>query len=184
MKKLLSIILLTIAVLTIVQSRPVLAADLETGAKIFSAILILPFKTQALAGPKSSTPISGKDFIVSGVEKAARGELQQAIEDFTQAIALDSNLVVAYSNRCFVYIQLEDYQHATEDCTQALQRNPKNAEAYLNRGVAHYRQGRYQAAVADYNQLITQLNPVDHRAYYNRGLVRFEQKDYQGAIAD
>lgn len=150
---------------------------------IVIAILILPITGQVFATPISSPQISAEDFFLLGVNNTSLGNLKQAVENFTKAIALDANMSAAYSNRCLVYMQLGDYQQAQEDCTKSLQLNPKNTEVYLNRGLAYQRQKQYQAAIADYNQAI-QLKPHDLRGYYNRGLTHFELQNYQQALFD
>jgi tetratricopeptide (TPR) repeat protein len=150
---------------------------------IVIALFILPIKGQAFAKAISIPQISSQDFFVLGVNNTKLGHFKQAVENFTQAIALDANLSAAYSNRCLVYMQLGDYQQAQADCTQALQLDPKNAEVYLNRGLAYQRQQQYQAAIADYNQVI-KLKPHDLRGYYNRGLTYFDLQNYQQSLLD
>lgn len=152
---------------------------------IVIAILILPINGQAFAAPASipKISVSAQDFFLLGVNNTSLGNLKQAVENFTQAIALDANMPAAYSNRCLVYMQLGDYQQAQEDCTKSLQLNPKNTEVYLNRGLVYQRQKQYQAAIWDYNQVI-ELKPHDLRGYYNRGLTYFELQNYQQALFD
>ncbi|MCC5663298.1 tetratricopeptide repeat protein [Nostoc sp. CHAB 5784] len=104
------------------------------------------------------TPITGADFLELGIDKMRRGNYQEAIENFNQAMptavnyALEKDFAVAYSDRCLAYLQLQDYHQAVTDCTQAINFAPDNSEAYLNLGVAHYRQGDYAAAIVDLNR--------------------------------
>lgn len=111
------------------------------------------------------------------------GAYQTAVNQFTEAIAVDANYAAAYSDRCLAYIYLEDYPAAITDCTHALELNPRDTEAYLNRGLAYQRLGQAAAALADYDYLL-QLRPHDFRAYYNRGLVQANQQAYREAIVD
>ncbi|MGC1393328.1 MAG: tetratricopeptide repeat protein, partial [Coleofasciculaceae cyanobacterium] len=114
------------------------------------AVFFMPVTTiPALAAVIPITQISAKDFLKLGVENTSRGEFEQAIINFSQAIKLDVKMAAAYSNRCLVYNQMEEYQRAIIDCTQAMQLNPDKIESYLNRGLAYYRQGNYQEAIAD-----------------------------------
>jgi tetratricopeptide (TPR) repeat protein len=149
------------------------------------ALVLIIWLSAAKAQAASVTlmPMSTTEFFKLGVEETQSNNYEQAITNFTEAIALDDKFAAAYSNRCLVYIQLGKYTKAAEDCTAALQFNPDNREAYLNRGLAYYRLGNYQAAISDYNQVIEHSRD-DFRAYYNRGLARFELKDYERAIAD
>lgn len=147
------------------------------------AIGLLPITEQAKALAYNVTPLSAIEFFDLGVDKLKYRNYHQALGDFTQAIERDANFAAAYSNRCLVYLHLNEPAKSIEDCTAALQLNPDNTEAYLNRGLAYYRQGNYPAAISEYNQVI-ERQPNDLRAYYNRGLARFDLKDYEGAIAD
>ncbi|CAN1209161.1 tetratricopeptide repeat protein [Tumidithrix helvetica PCC 7403] len=117
------------------------------------------------------------------VEQMQLGNYQAAIAGFNHAIALETNLSAAYSNRCLAYLQTAQYQNAVVDCTQAQKINPQNPEAYLNRGLSYYRLKRYEKAIADYDRLL-QLIPSDFRAAYNRGLAKFELGHYREAISD
>ncbi len=89
------------------------------------------------------------DFFNLGVEEAQSGKYEEALVDFTHAIEQDITWDGTYSNRCLVYLQLENYTKAIEDCTAALKLNPNNIEAYLNRGLAYYRMGNYPEAIAE-----------------------------------
>ncbi len=98
------------------------------------------------------TQITAINFLELGVHKMRRGNYQEAIESFNQAIEVEKDFAVAYSDRCLAYLQLQDYHQAIADCTQAINFAPNDSEAYLNRGLALYRQGDYSGAIVDYNR--------------------------------
>ena len=124
------------------------------------------------------------DIFNSGLDQIRQQNYQQALPDFTQVIDRQDNLLgAAYSNRCLVNLQLENYSAAEADCNNAIQYNSDNVEAYLNLGLAYYRQQKYPQAIAQYQQVI-QRDHHDYRGYYNRGLAHFDLEDYQSAIAD
>ncbi|MDZ8064139.1 MAG: tetratricopeptide repeat protein [Nostoc sp. DedQUE08] len=153
---------------------------------IFSIIIAFPLTFLTLpahSSPILITQIIAGDFLELGVDKMRRGDYQEAIENFNQAIELKKDLAVAYSDRCLAYLQLQDYHQAIADCTQAINFAPDNFEAYLNRGVARYRQGDYPAAIVDHNRAVT-LKPSDFRAYYNRALARAGDGKDSEAILD
>lgn len=155
--------------------------------RLFLSVLIALFLSfypiSAYSLPLTITPITANEFWKLGVIKIQRGDYQEAIEQFNQALQLQENLALAYSDRCFAYLQLQDYHHAIADCTQALNFAPQNFETYLLRGLAHYRQGNDPQAIADYNQAIA-LKPDDFRAYYNRGLAYAGTKNYSQALTN
>ena len=124
------------------------------------------------------------DIFNSALDHIHQQNYQQALVNFTQVINRQDNLVgAAYSNRCLVNLQLENYSAAEVDCTNAIQHNSDNIEAYLNLGLTYYRQGEYDQAIAQYQEVI-QRDSEDYRAYYNRGLAHFAVEDYQQAITD
>ena len=124
------------------------------------------------------------DIFNSGLDHVQQENYQQALVNFTQVINRQDNLVgAAYSNRCLVNLQLQNYSAAEFDCTTALQHNSDNIEAYLNLGLTYYRQGEYDQAIAQYQQVI-QRDGEDYRAYYNQGLADFAMEDYPQAITD
>ncbi|AFZ34220.1 Tetratricopeptide TPR_1 repeat-containing protein [Stanieria cyanosphaera PCC 7437] len=124
------------------------------------------------------------DFFNYGLENVRQQNYQEALSNFTKVINLNSYLVhAAYSNRCLVNLQLNNYDAAKSDCAIALQRNPDNLEALLNLGLIYVQLKDYSAAIAQYQQIINR-NDHDYRAYYNRGLAYFAMQDYQQAVAD
>lgn len=124
------------------------------------------------------------DIFNSGIDHVRQQNYEQAVVDFTQIIHRQDKLVgAAYSNRCLVNLQLQNYFAAEADCTTAIQYNSENIEAYLNLGLAYYRREEYDKAIAQYQQVI-QRDRHEHRAYYNQGLAHFALSDYQHAVAD
>ncbi|MEM6349093.1 MAG: tetratricopeptide repeat protein, partial [Bacteroidota bacterium] len=118
-----------------------------------------------------------------GVENIRQENFQQALEDFTQIIERQENLVdAAYSNRCLVNLQLQHNAAAQMDCLETIKYNSHNLEAHLNLGLAYYRLGEYEPALYQYQQVI-QGDQRDYRAYYNSGLVYLALNQYSKAIA-
>ncbi len=147
---------------------------------VFVCAFLAPSANSSLL---AETQITARDFFKLGVNEMHKDSYQKAIENFSLAIQMQSDFIVAYSNRCLAYLQIQDYHQAIADCTQALNLAPDNVEAYLNRGLAQYRKGNYLDALADYNQVIA-LKPDDFRAYYNRGIALAGDGNYSQAIID
>lgn len=124
-----------------------------------------------------------EDLLIQGEEKYKKGDLQGAIEDFSQAIVLNPNYAEAYYNRGTVRYVLGDNQGAIADYNEVLRINPNLFQAYVNRGNARDDSGDSQGAIADYNEAL-RINPSDSKAYYNRGVTRSRLGDMQAAIAD
>ena len=118
-----------------------------------------------------------------GVAYHAKGDYDRAINDYTQAIALDPNYAVAYNNRGLAYTSNDNNDRAINDYTQAIMLDPRYAQAYTNRGVAYHAKGDYDRAISDYTQAIS-LNPRYVKAYIDRGAAYQVKGDYDLAIVD
>ncbi|MEA5556641.1 tetratricopeptide repeat protein [Nodularia spumigena] len=118
-----------------------------------------------------------------GLKKYQAGNYQAAVENFTQAIALDSENYSAYNKRGNAFYQLGDYQQAKADTTKAIELNPQNANAYYDRGFALYELGKYKEAISDYTKAI-ELNSGNAYAYYGRGLALVQMQENRDANED
>ncbi|MDR1129288.1 MAG: tetratricopeptide repeat protein, partial [Treponema sp.] len=79
-----------------------------------------------------------------------KGGYDEAIADYSEAIALGYDLAVVYERRGDVYFENDDYGKAIEDYTQAATLDPSLASAYLSRGDVYFRKDDYGRALADY----------------------------------
>jgi tetratricopeptide (TPR) repeat protein len=93
----------------------------------------------------------------------------KAIADFTQAIRLDPNNVVAYRERGFVYGEKGNNDKAIADLTRAIRMDINYALAYATRGNVYIYTSEYDKAIADLNQAI-RLDPKLTVAYNDRGI--------------
>lgn len=111
------------------------------------------------------------------------GDYENAIINYTEAISMKPDFMVAYNNRGNAYLNLGKFDKAIDDYTKAIANDPKYAIAYNNRGVAFYNKGKYDNALADYTKAI-ELDAKYAIAYNGRGTVYFAKGDYDKAIAD
>ena len=111
------------------------------------------------------------------------GEFDQAIEAYTQAIALNPKLADAFRNRGLAYYNKGEFDRAIQDYDQAIALNPKLADAFNNRGLAYYNKGEFDRAIQDFDKAI-ELNPNFAIAFYNRGLAYRSIGKEQEAIKD
>ena len=89
--------------------------------------------------------------IALGVAKAALGRYEAATADHDEAIRLQPDDAVAYSNRGGAKGMLDWYEEALTDFDHAIHLDPDNAEAYINRGIAKGGLGRHEEARQDSN---------------------------------
>ena len=97
-----------------------------------SVVIALPLHFLTLtahSAPILISQITASEFLELGIDKMQRGNYQEAIENFNQAIELEKDFAVAYSDRTLAYLQLQDYHQAVTDCTQARNFAPDNFEA-------------------------------------------------------
>jgi tetratricopeptide (TPR) repeat protein len=103
-------------------------------------------------------------------------DYNRAIADFTQAIRIDPNYALAYSNRGSAYLQKGDYDIAIADCTQAIRLFPDFfIPPYINRGFAYMFEGNYRQAHADAEKAL-QIDPYNESA--QKLLAELQSKGY------
>ncbi|XP_059408660.1 hsc70-interacting protein-like isoform X2 [Carassius carassius] len=113
------------------------------------------------------------------------GDLQRALELFTEAIKLNPKLAILYAKRASVYVKMQKPNAAIRDCDRAISINPDSAQPYKWRGKAHKLLGLWEEAARDlamackldYDEeasvMLKEVQPkankiVEHRRKYER----------------
>jgi tetratricopeptide (TPR) repeat protein len=109
-------------------------------------------------------------------------ELDLAIEEYTETIALDSQDAKAYNDRGVAYYYKGDLEQAIADYDQAIAIDPQLALAYRNRAAAYAMTGQYDRALADCDKVL-ELDPANATVYWFRGLVHKVIGEREEAIA-
>ena len=86
--------------------------------------------------------IGRKHSTCRGIAYSAKGDYDQAIADYNQAIRLNPNYGMAYYNRGSAYADKRDYDRAIADFEVALRINPNDANARTNLEAARRERGR------------------------------------------
>jgi len=106
------------------------------------------------------------------------GRIQDALSDYSAAIAIDPNAsAIRYSRRAHIYLGLKRYEDALSDYDQAIRLWPEYANYYLRRGDIFCKLGRFEQALADYDKSIVavheDLNQIErirpHTGDFNSG---------------
>lgn len=139
--------------------------------------------TRILDNPDSSSRRRSQAYYNRGLANDTAGDAERAIEDYSEALALDPGHAGAYNNRGTLKGDKGDFDGAIDDYTQAMAYAPDDPLAYYNRGITFGEKGDDDAAIADYSQAIT-LNPAYASAYFNRAGTRSHKRDFAGAIED
>lgn len=119
----------------------------------------------------NSNSQSAADYFRQGKINYNNARYEQAIEQYNQAILLDSTDANYFLQRGFCKGLLKDYQGAIADYSSAIRLNPSDQFAYVSRGSAKSKIGNFSEAIDDFNQALV-LDPDYAEAYNNRGFAR------------
>ena len=92
-----------------------------------------------------------------GISFFVKGQLDDAMRSFNEAISINPNDPFAYLNRAEICNKKEQFDHAIEDCTKAIEIDPKFSlvsNAYKERGMAYFYKGFKANAVIDLEQAL------------------------------
>ncbi len=123
--------------------------------------------TQQAVGdaPIPHTPAkSAMDYFVSGGAHLDKGNLDQAIADYTEAIQLKPDLFVAYLNRGTAQRKKGEVDQAIADYTKAIELKADLYDAYTLRGICYGKKGQSEEAIADFTKA---LEKKPHYLTYN-----------------
>lgn len=131
-------------------------------------------------GPEIKT---ADDFHREGILQMQKDDIQGALENFDQAVMLESSNPIMLVNRGIAHDELGQYEAAIADYTAAIERDEALTEAYYNRANAHHNLKQYEQAVADYSTAIGQREDFAY-AYVNRAISLEAMGNVDRAIAD
>lgn len=113
----------------------------------------------------------------------SKRDYNQAIGDYSAALAIRPDFGPAYVHRCLTYTEQGDNDRAIADCDAALKLDPGDPAALLNRGIARYAKGNTDQAIEDWTQAIA-IDPMSALAYSSRCMARVDRGEDDAAIAD
>lgn len=92
-----------------------------------------------------------------------KGEYDDAIAHYDEAIALDPAFAVAYALRGDAYKNKGEFDHAIVDFTKAIKLNPELVLAYNNRGHTYEMKGDKEQAIAEFRKALA-IDPSQQQA--------------------
>lgn len=136
---------------------------------------------------------------VDAINALGEGDLQKALDLFTEAIKLNPRLAILYAKRASVHIQMLKPNAAIRDCDRAIRINPDSAQPYKWRGKAHRLLGHWEEAAKDlatackldYDEaasaLLKEVQPkankiIEHRRKYERKREEKEIREKQERV--
>lgn len=112
-----------------------------------------------------------------------RGELQEAIAGYTEAIRLIPGYSDAFCQRGVLHSGLGAYQESITDLTKAILSKEDFPEAFYHRATSYRLLSEYQKAISDYTEAIRLRIELPDSFYY-RGFSRYLCGNHQDAIDD
>jgi tetratricopeptide (TPR) repeat protein len=151
---------------------------LVCGAVVLSATLI---GTPTAPRP-TPTPTPTPTYLSQAFLHSRRGQYEEAIADYTEAIRLNPKNAAAYFGRGNAYSELGEYEEAVADYREAVRLNPTYAAAYNNLAwtMAYHLDTDYEEAL-EYALRAVQLQP----SAYNQdtlALVYYKLERYDEAL--
>lgn len=182
---------------------PIAAPALAVASVVFVAIAVCsPARADAMAecsgrgeahkkieacgrvidGPAAAAD-KAKAHRIRGEARLSAGAGEEAIADFTAALALDGRDAASYAGRGQARLTRNDTGLAIGDFSEAIRLAPRTAFYRNARGHAHLVSGNAEAAAEDFTEAL-QLDPNSANALNNRGLARMKLGNAAAAIAD
>jgi len=118
-----------------------------------------------------------------GIIYGLQHKYAEAEQEYTKAIALDTEHMLAHRNRGFTRYRLEKYREAEADFTRALALGAESIQILTYRYQVRQKLGDTTGAAADRAEAAA-LTPKHEADYVSRGLAYLDDKDYRAALAD
>lgn len=119
--------------------------------------------------------------LAEGRRYAHTGDLDKALERYSEAIRLNPGQSTALAYRAGVLVERGKYQDAVIDCKAAIEHDPKCLDAYVNLSNAYYFLNDLPSALTATNEAL-RYSPNDTRAMVALGRVYFGQSKDAEAI--
>ncbi|XP_075979684.1 uncharacterized protein LOC142978927 [Anticarsia gemmatalis] len=107
---------------------------------------------------KKSQSASVEDLRIKGNECVKEGKFIEAVLHYTQAIKMDPNNYVLYSNRSFAFLKLDQHYLALQDANETVRIQPQWAKGYFRRAEVEAASDLYDEAIISYTRAL-QLDP-------------------------
>jgi tetratricopeptide (TPR) repeat protein len=118
-----------------------------------------------------------------GLAFFSKRDYERAIQDYSQAIELDSRYSEAFDNRCWTQMVIGKLDDALKDCKESLRLRPGSAPTLNSLGFVYLKQGKPDDAIATYNAAL-QINPKSAYSLYGRGMAKLKKGDAAAGNAD
>jgi tetratricopeptide (TPR) repeat protein len=131
----------------------------------------------------SAPPAAAAAAYVEGEAHFAKGEHDQAIQKYTQAIQLDPEQAAFVFARGTAYLRKKETDRAIADYDRAISLDSTRSLSFQLRGFAYSEKGEYDRAISDYNEALRR-DAGNAGAIFGRGQMHHTKGEYDRAIAD
>ena len=132
------------------------------------------------ANKPCTNPVTAKDYYQRGLYYQEKIQPDQAIPEYTQAIALEPDYADAYAQRGLCRL-VTDSDAALADLSKAIKLRPKQPRYYRRRALVHSQAKHVDLALADYDMAIA-LDRNESSLYLEKANLLFSDKRFREAI--
>jgi len=128
-------------------------------------------------------PNHGHPHLIRGITHVQFGNLQQALDDYTESIRLRPADAKTWANRSSVRGMLGDISGALDDANRSLEIWPNYTNGLNNRATAYFFSNNFEKAIADYTRLIDK-DPNNAELFRRRILANEKLNNTDGLLQD
>lgn len=110
------------------------------------------------------------------------GNHQQALRDYSAALALEPARATVFENCGHTYQELGEHQNAIRQFDRAIKLNPDNAVAFAGRALSYQKLGQHRKALDDFDQSL-RIDPKYGPAYKGRELSFRQLREHNREVA-
>jgi len=155
----------------------------KTALTLCLGICLVLFSCALKKSPPPEPGLAGKDFnfyLRQGILSLNRSDYENALEQLSQAIALNPNSARAHNLRGVAFFQLKNLRNAEEEFRSAMALDASYAEAYNNLGGIFFARQQFDRAIEMFRKTLS-LSPESVSALYSLGtLLLFQGKETEG----
>ena len=122
-------------------------------------------------------------FTNRGLAYKRKGQWDQAIADYSEAIRLKSDDAQVFNNRGNAHFHKGQLERAIKDYDDAIRLKPDLAVAFSNRGNVYRKKGQFDRAIEEYDKAI-RIEPGNAQVFADRGLAYEKKGEPTQALRD
>ena len=141
--------------------RKIITSAIASGLVISAALTVS--QEASLSANSAGSKITHENIAFThyllGVKYDSKYNFNSALEEYSEAIKLNSAYTEAYFKRGVIYTKMVMYNEALKDLNKVIELNPKSAEAYTHRGIVYFLLHNVDKSTAD-NQYALALDSI------------------------